>query len=673
MTNKTSSTTIILIIVVVLLICIGSICLLATVGGTLLGRLGINTGTTQQSFTTPTPPAWPTSVTGLNDNLTTNQYEHAYESLNTLVDEIVPINDPVDLAERLGGKSDVSSTLTDPDAPYEVGDRKSFWVTNTDTNDNFQVEAVLRYRGENIYFWIEKGVNYDPSDLKELADTFDQQIIPTNREFFGMEWNPGVDGDPRFYVLYTPGLGSDIAGYFSSADEVHPDAHPYSNAHEMFLMNSDTVGLSENYIYGTMAHEFQHMIHWYQDRNEETWVNEGFSMLAEHVNEYDAGGFDYDYMNNPDLQLTDWNGDTGENGPHYGASYLFMVYFLDRFGEDATKALVAQKENGFASLDKVMQELNIINPTTNQVYTAEEVFTDWTLANYLQDPSFDNGRYSYKTYSPSDVTISQEVNSCPDHILRDVYQYGVNYIEIDCPGAHTLTFTGTQAVNILPFSVPASGEYFFWSNMGDESNMSLTQTFDLGNVSGPAALTFKTWYDLEQDYDYVFASASTDGVNWDILRSENCTTDNSSGNSYGCGWNGTSNGWIDESLDLSAYAGSKVTIRFDYVTDAAVNGKGMALDDFSIAAIDYHNDLEGDMGGWEADGFVRLQNMLPQTYSVSLISMGKNLQVQVVPLSQTNTAEIQFEINRDVEKVILVVSGTTPITREKAVYQTQIQ
>ena len=44
----------------------------------------------------------------------------------------------------------------------------------------------------------------------------------------------------------------------------------------MFFINSDNVDLGDDYIYGTVAHEFQHMIHWYKDRNEETWVNEGF-------------------------------------------------------------------------------------------------------------------------------------------------------------------------------------------------------------------------------------------------------------------------------------------------------------------------------------------------------------------------------------------------------------
>ncbi len=674
MKKLSANTIIIFIIILLVLLCACLACVFTITGGALLSRWNSDLETSLPTLGNPTQEAAhsETLQEALKEDLSQSDLLLAQDNLAALKAEVVPVNDPVDLAERLGGKVDVPLTLPDLNAPYEVGDRKTFWVSNTDNNENFQVEAVLRFRGDNIYFWIEDGVDYRESDLTRLAETFDQEIIPTNREFFGMEWNPGVDNDPRFYVLYAGGLGSSIAGYFSSADEVHPEAHPYSNAHEMFLMNSDTVALWEDYIYGTMAHEFQHMIHWYQDRNEETWVNEGFSMLAEHVNEFDAGGFDYDYLLNPDLQLTDWGGDTGENGPHYGASYLFMTYFLDRFGEKATKALVAHKENGLVSLEAVMRELNLINPSTGTVYSADEVFMDWAAANYLLDPTLENGRYDYRSYSPSRARASRSVSACPSSELTEVYQYGVDYIEITCPGTYTLNFQGTQAVNILPFGEAASST-FFWSNLGDESNMSLEHSFDLSAVSGSAELSFRTWYDLEEDYDYVYITASTDGENWQILNSRTCTTSNPSGNSYGCGWNGSSQAWITESVDLSRFVGSVVNIRFDYVTDAAVNGKGMALDDFRLDAINYASDLEEDGGGWQSAGFVRLGNTLPQSYALRLITLGDSPSVQTVALDENNRAEVSFTIGGNVKSVVLVVSGTTPITREKAVYELQVR
>ena len=41
-------------------------------------------------------------------------------------------------------------------------------------------------------------------------------------------------------------------------------------------------------------------------------------------------------------------------------------------------------------------------------------------------------------------------------------------------------------------------------------------------------------------------------------------------------------------------------MRFEYVTDAAVNGEGLLLDDVSMPQINYSSDFESDDGGWEA-------------------------------------------------------------------------
>ena len=679
-----STTKTVLIIAALLVLCLACLCLLIAGGAYIFSSNFLSSSTSFWETPiilndeTPTPFVNPGTLTPFVDPgiqiLDPTQLEQASETLRELNESTVPINDPIDLAARLGGKLNVPNVLIDTEAPYEVGAQKSFWATNTDTNENFKVQATLRYVGDNIYFWIENSVRYNQSDLIPLAETFDKEIIPTDREFFGEEWNPGVDGDPRFYVLYAGNLGMNLAGYYSSADELHPDAHPYSNAHEMFLINSDTVDLRDNYIYGTMAHEFQHMIHWYQDRNEETWVNEGFSMLAEHVNNYDAGGFDWEYMDNTDMQLNDWGGDVGDNGPHYGASYIFFVYFLDRFGDDATKALVRHDENGFTGIEKVMEELDLVNPTTEKPYTANEFFADWAVTNLLQDTSIENGRYGYLSYSPTYVDMEKSIMACPTKLNGDVYQYGVDYIEIDCGSLDSIQITASEAVRLLPFNAPSSGDYFIWSNVGDESNSHLSQTFDLSQVSGEAALTFKTWYDIEEDYDYIYISASTDGQTWRILDSENCTSDNPSGNSYGCGWNGTTSGWIDEKVDLSDYVGQTVTLRFDYVTDAAVNGKGMAIDDLAIDAIGYSTDLETDLGGWTAEGFVRVQNHLPQTMNLTIVTYTNNgISVDhrsfqgdlVIPASELPSDSI--------EKIVLIISGTTPFTREKATYSIDIR
>ncbi|WP_205128613.1 hypothetical protein, partial [Escherichia coli] len=110
------------------------------------------------------------------------------------------------------------------------------------------------------------------------------------------------------------------------SDEYHPLVQPYSNAHEMFYINASQ-SLSSDYTYSVLAHEFQHMIRWYNDRNEDSWLNEGSSELASYLNGYGTGGFDYLFSRRPDTQLNSWPEGPGAAGANYGAAYLFMAYF----------------------------------------------------------------------------------------------------------------------------------------------------------------------------------------------------------------------------------------------------------------------------------------------------------------------------------------------------------
>ena len=190
------------------------------------------------------------------------------DTLLTLQQVDIPSSDVIELAERYNNQQDIPATLEPPPAWYQVGEQRSFWVTNVDSDENFNIDTTLQYVTEHAYFWIDNEVSYNEEDLQNLAEAFESQIYPVNRAFFGSEWTPGIDGDPHIYIVYASGLGYNLAGYFSSADLMHPLIHEFSNAHEMFLFNADNVDLDETFTYGVLAHEFQHMIHWYQDRNE---------------------------------------------------------------------------------------------------------------------------------------------------------------------------------------------------------------------------------------------------------------------------------------------------------------------------------------------------------------------------------------------------------------------
>lgn len=599
------------------------------------------------------------------------------QTLRTLEEELVPINDPIDLAERLGQKENVPRKKPVQDRNRDVGDKETFWVSNVDTAENFRVDTSLAAKTDHAYFWIEEGVEYSQDDLDRLAREFEENIYPTNHEFFGTEWTPGVDDDPHLYIIYARGLGGNVAGYFSSVDEYHPLAHEYSNAHETFMLNADTISLGENYTYSVLAHEFQHMIHWYGDRNEASWLNEGFSELATLLNDYRfLGGFDYLYAQDPDLQLNDWPNDPSKTTPHYGSSFLFVTYFLDRFGSQATQALVSNDKNGLASVDQVLAQLAIENPAGDGRMDADDFFLDWVITNYIKDEDFTPSTFQYGNYPEAPAFgPTESVESCPTkEYTRDVHQYGVDYIRIRCRGNYRLNFQGQPSVGLLPAD-PHGGSYAFWSNKGDQSDMTLTKTFDLSDVSPPVTLTYWTWFDIEKDYDYLYLEASTDGEEWRILRTPSGTGADPSGNSYGWAYNGRSGGegsWIKEEVDLSQFAGQEVQIRFEYITDAAVNGEGFLLDDVEIPQIGYSTGFEEGETGWDGKGFVRVNNMLPQTYHLALIQLGDEPGVEYLTLSGDQDVQFPLVFDEGVSEQILVVTGTTRFTRQNAKYQFQV-
>ena len=671
--NKSSGGMTSIIVGIVVLLC--CLCLLAAGIGGYAYYTFMQSGSTGpiEVFGDPiSPDNNPTQPTEPTELVRPSVDSISSETVDTLENAIVPENDPRVLACRLDGKCGVPEVMATSASPRSVGEQQNFWVHDLDTNENNEVQATLRYITPHVYFWVQDGLDIDQGEMKKLVDTFEDQMYPTNREFFGGEWSPGIDGDEHIYILYSRGLGFSVAGYFSSSDSTHPMIQEYSNAHEMFLFNADNTPLGGDYAYAVLAHEFQHMIHWNNDLNETSWLNEGSSELAVLLNGYETGGFDTLYISDPDLQLNDWPNDQGATSPHYGAGFLFMTYFLDRFGEEATQALVKDPANGLDSVDDVLQQIGATDKLTGQPITADDFFMDWALTNLLLDPSIADGRYVYNNYPAAHrASATETIYNCPQEpLLRDVHQYGVDYIAIECAGDFTINFTGSTVTGLLPAD-PYSGDYAFWSNKGDESNMTLTHEFDLTNASGPVDLSFRTWFDIEEDWDYVYVEVSEDGETWQILTTPSGRGTDPSGNSYGWGYTGVSGDWIEEKVDLSDYAGKKVFVRFEYITDAAVNGEGFMVDDVKVDAAGYSSDFEADDGGWVAEGFVRVQNVLPQTFKLALIKSGDD-NVTMIPVNADQTAEIPVSLKSG-ETAYLVVTGTTRFTRELATYQIEIR
>jgi hypothetical protein len=130
--------------------------------------------------------------------------------------------------------------------------------------------------------------------------------------------------------------------------------------------------------------------------------------------------------------------------------------------------------------------------------------------------------------------------------------------------------------------------------------------------------------------------------------------------------------WVEERVDLSAYAGQQVMLRFEYITDAAVNGEGLLLDDLSIPAIGYQEGFEAGAQGWDGQGFVRLYNRVPQQYRVVLAVRREEWTIQEIPLDADRRADVPLGLGDEVSDVVLIVIGTTRHTWQAAPYLFEI-
>lgn len=584
---------------------------------------------------------------------------------------IVQENDPYLLLEKYKGINKVPLMLSKSPIVHSLGDNRSFWVLNVDKNEYHDINAFLVYSTPHAYFWIEEGIDYKITHVKALMDIFENQIYPRNRDLFGFERSPGVDNDVHLTILYANNLGG-AAGYFSSTDSYPPEIDKFSNSADMFYLSADYIKLYTELAYGVLTHEFQHMIHWNIDRDEASWIDEGLSELAVELNGIDTNRFAYVFAKEPDLQLNFWPGsDQGSSIPHYGASYLFMKYISERFGVEFIKDLLHQQQNGFKGLDKELSNSNYDENLSG--YLSEQIFQEWSLANYIQNRFIEDGIFGYFNQDQLPYFEPPHIFNCDsDPVVGTVNQFGTDYIEVLCEDDYQVQIDWNADVPLLSVD-PNSGEYYFWSNHGNESSMKLSREFDLTSVAGDIELSYWTWFDLERDYDYLYLNLSLDGVNWQVIETPSCTTDNKTGSNLACGYNGKSAGWVQEKVDLSEFAGKTVIIEFEYITDASINGEGFLLDDIEVEAIGFFDDFESVDDSWSAEGFVQIKNSLPQVFGISLIGFDQDIPVRRLIIEEQSDITLEVNNINPNENEVLVFSGLTRYTHIPAEYTVSIE
>jgi hypothetical protein len=251
-----------------------------------------------------------------------------------------------------------------------------------------------------------------------------------------------------------------------------------------------------------------------------------------------------------------------------------------------------------------------------------------------------------------------------------VGQYATDYYDVTelvADGRLALSFAGEPSVGLLDAAPGAPGEVW-WSGRNDNGDSRLTRALDLRQALAPR-LGYRMWYDLEENWDYAYVLVSDDGgQTWRRLAPPGATDANPNGNGYGSGLTGASEGWQAVSLDLGAYAGQEILLRFEVVTDDAVSLSGLALDALRIEDGERAQDL-GEPADWRAEGFTRIDPALPQRWLLrAVIDHGEGLEVKRFAVDNDGRAALRLdEIPADARLTVLV-SGLTPGSRHPAGY-----
>ena len=212
---------------------------------------------------------------------------------------------------------------------------------------------------------------------------------------------------------------------------------------------------------------------------------------------------------------------------------------------------------------------------------------------------------------------------------RDTYTAGgIRYVDVIDPDLYD------------PVAVPRTGTQFAISQVADSTYKRLTRT-----VAGGGTLQFWVDRQTEQDLDFMFVEVRTPGgEDWTTLPDLNGHTSRSTGESCpdrlalhpflrhyqspDCsasgttgGWHaasGSSDGWEQWAVDLSAYPG-EVEVSISYVSDTSVQEHGVFVDDITVPSGPGTTSFEQDadvMDGWRASGPPAASPPLPNNWIV---------------------------------------------------------
>jgi hypothetical protein len=265
-------------------------------------------------------------------------------------------------------------------AAPEIGSSRAFFIpayqelaTTTPFPGNV-IEAICWGATDRTLLYVDRQVVLrDFTVLTALRSWFEEVVRPRLTDHFGAEPPFGPDNDRRLTILFTDAMRPELFGLFNAADlflaRPGDPALRESNQRKMLYVRFSGEDAASRH--GAVAHEFAHMIQFWEKRaraganvNEEIWLAEGLAQLAEEICGYGPAqgnarlsGLVRDALvQMRTLSVTGWQGPAD-----YGLSYLFARFLTEggRYAttrREATRALVATGAVGQTNVTALARE-----------------------------------------------------------------------------------------------------------------------------------------------------------------------------------------------------------------------------------------------------------------------------------------------------------------------------
>ncbi|MHA2277125.1 MAG: hypothetical protein ACXAC2_15225, partial [Candidatus Kariarchaeaceae archaeon] len=434
------------------------------------------------------------------------------------------------------GSSSIKAQTTNT---FQVNDTLTFWAVDYGLlssgweNSFYQTNATVKAVSNHSYVFIEDNLlgTYDEAFAQDMANEFESNIWDSEVPYFGVP--PDVDGNGKvsiFIMDILDGLsgGSYIAGVFLRIHQYDPALHSsdpiLKNSMFMEIVHIDKRSITDGEAFGTLAHEFQHLIHYNSDPDETVWIDEAASTFASlkagyysDVDEYFSNSDSNYFLFNTDRSLTFWASDLHD----YATAFLFFLYLNDRFGPNVIGEITNSSLIDRNSIESILQN--------NYGYSGDfsDIFRDWTIANALDlDDSSEYG-YSSENFT---ARVPLKTTFYPRVFSESVTFWGTDMFEFSAPSTPSnmkIYFTGETNKDFILTTLSYSSEFNNWTVGSYNSNefennegQILIQNFSSNKISkllllvssiediSPGVTTVET--EESVDYDLLIELSSTE-------------------------------------------------------------------------------------------------------------------------------------------------------------------